>query len=108
MLPEPLVVRWTGMTDPIESLREKMDAAARALDFEEARRLRDMIGMIRGGASAEEAAGAEFAGLTRQQPGAMGLGTSQQRVTPRVGWTPPPRPDPMTTRRSTRGRRARP
>jgi hypothetical protein len=96
------------MPDTIETLHAKMEAAARALDFEEARRLRDMIGMIRGGATPDEADHAEFAGLTRQQPGAMGLGTSQQRVTPPAGWTPPPKPDPMTAGRSTRGRRTRP
>ncbi len=96
------------MTESIESLREKMEAAASALDFEEARRLRDMIGMIRGGATVEEAGRAEFAGLKRQQPGAMGLGTSQQQVTPPAGWKPPPRPDPMTSGGSTRSRRSRP
>lgn len=73
-----------------------MEAAARALDFEEARRCRDRINLMRGGASATEAQDADTAGLTRQQPGAMGLGTSQQQVTPPPGWRPPAKPDPMT------------
>ena len=79
-----------------------MAAAAAALDYEEARRLRDRIALIRGGASPGEAEAADTAGLKRQQPGAMGLGTSQQKLTPPPGWTPPPRPDPMTKGRSRR------
>ena len=79
-----------------------MNAAAAALDYEEARRLRDVIALVRGGASLAEAQAADTAGLDRQQPGAMGLGTSQQKVTPPPGWTPPPKPDPMTRNRSRR------
>jgi len=89
------------MTD-LGELEERMAAAAAALDYEEARRLRDRIALIRGGASLDEAEAADTAGLKRQQPGAMGLGTSQQKVTPPPGWTPPPRPDPMTKGRSRR------
>jgi hypothetical protein len=93
------------MTDTIEALIERMDAAARALDFEEAQRLRDRISLMRGGATAAEAAQADLAGLVRQQPGAMGIGTSQQRMTPPPGWTPPTKPDPMTAGRNRRGGR---
>jgi len=88
----------------IDEVRRRMEAAAEALDFEEARRLRDQLNLLRGGASIEEAAAADTAGLARQQPGRMGLGTSQQRMTPPPGWTPPEKPDPMT--RAT-GRRRR-
>ena len=76
-----------------------MDIAAgtnRPLTVMMARRYRDRIALIRGGASAEEAAAADTSGLRRQQPGAMGLGTSQQKVTPPKGWTRPRKPDPMT------------
>lgn len=86
--------------DEIERLQAEMTAAADALDFETARRLRDRISLLRGGATPVAAAKADTAGLTRQQPGAMGLGTSQQRLTPPPGWQPPPRPDPMTRGRS--------
>ncbi len=79
-----------------------MTAAAAALDFEEARRLRDRIALVRGGASIDQAEAADTEGLKRQKPGAMGLGTSQQKVTPPPGWKPPPRPDPMTRGRSRR------
>ena len=79
-----------------------MAAAADALDYEEARRLRDLIALVRGGASLDDARVADTAGLLRQQPGAMGLGTSQQKLTPPPGWKPPPKPDPMTKGRSRR------
>ena len=88
--------------DTLAYLQERMVAAAEALDFEEARRLRDRIALIRGGASIDQAEAADTAGLQRQKPGAMGLGTSQQKITPPSGWTPPPRPDPMTRGRSKR------
>lgn len=95
------------MSDTIESLRRRMERAALALDFEEAKRCRDQIAMLRGGASPDEAKQADFAGLQRQEPGAMGLGTSQQRVTPPPGWKRPAKPDPLTTGRTSRGRRKR-
>ena len=83
------------MDDTVEQLRQRMEAAAAALDFEEARRLRDQISLARGARDADTVA-EDLTGLVRQQPGAMGLGTSQQRVTPPEGWRPPPKPDPMT------------
>lgn len=88
------------MSETIYDLQLKMDAAARALDFEEAKRCRDKINLIRGGAPASAAEQADLSGVERQQPGAMGLGTSQQRVTPPKGWKPPPKPDPMTSGQS--------
>lgn len=91
--------RYAFMSHTEETLGERMEAAALALDFEEAKRLRDMISLLRGGATTVEAEAADLTGLTRQQPGAMGLGTSQQRVTPPPGWRPPPKPDPMTNGR---------
>jgi hypothetical protein len=78
----------------LRGLQARMEAAAAALDFEEARRLRDVIGLLRNGATIEEAAAVD--GFTRQQPGAMGLGTSRQQVVPPEGWKPPRKPDLMT------------
>lgn len=96
------------MTDTIEDLQRRMEAAARDLDFEEAKRCRDKISLMRGGATATEALEADFSGLVRQQPGSMGLGTSQQRVSPPEGWRPPPKPDPMTSGGTARSRRRKP
>ncbi len=89
------------MTD-LKKLQARMTAAVAALDYEEARRLRDVIALVRGGASIEEAEAADTAALTRQRPGAMGLGTSQNRPTPPLGWKPPPKPDPMVRHRGRR------
>jgi hypothetical protein len=84
------------MTETVDDLQRKMDAAASALDYEKARRLRDRINLIRGGANTTAAAQADTSGLVRQQPGFMGLGTSQQRPITPQGWKPPPKPDLMT------------
>ena len=71
----------------IDSLRQQMEAAADAQDFALAARLRDQISILRGRAGDGETAPVDPDGLTRQQPGKMGLGTSQQRYTPPPGWT---------------------
>jgi hypothetical protein len=84
------------MTSDIEAVRLRMEAAAQALDFEEAKRLRDQLNLMRGGATLAEAEASDTSGLDRQQPGRMGLGTSQQRMTPPKEWKPPPKPDLMT------------
>jgi hypothetical protein len=94
------------MVETIADLQRLMEAAAEAMDFEAARRLRDRISLIRGGATPEEANDADTSGLLRQQPGAMGLGTSQQRMTPPPGWKPPRKPDPMTKGSNRRHRRS--
>jgi len=78
----------------IADLQRRMDEAAAALDFEEAQRLRDQISLARGSDGAGDTI--DPRGLHRQQPGAMGLGTSQQRMTPPPGWVKPKKPDPMT------------
>ena len=90
------------MTDALADLQRRMDAAAAALDFETASRLRDEISILRGADGS--GAPVDTAGLVRQQPGAMGLGTSQQRMTPPPGWVRPKKPDPMTRGVSKRGR----
>ncbi|WP_076071820.1 UvrB/UvrC motif-containing protein [Sphingomonas montana] len=84
------------MSDSIADLRRRMAEAAAALDYEEAQRLRDLLATF------------ETDGLHEQQPGAMGLGTSQQRMQPPPGWVRPAKPDPMTRNRNrNRGRTAR-
>jgi hypothetical protein len=69
------------MADSIEVLQRKMEAAAASLDFEEAKRCRDRINLMRGGATASAAAEADTSSLVRQQPGAMGLGSASRLAT---------------------------
>lgn len=85
------------MAKTIETLRLAMEAAAEAQDFALAATLRDRISILRGQSADADADAIDPTGLIRQQPGSMGIGTSRQRVTPPPGWTPPPRPDPMTS-----------
>lgn len=68
------------------ALTAQMAAAAEAGDFEQAAALRDRLRTL---ASASK--------LRRLEPGKMGLGTDTQAMAPPKGWTPPKRPDPMTT-----------
>lgn len=80
----------------IEDLERRMAEAAEAGDFETAALLRDAIARIRSGES----------GLREQQPGRMGLGSSQERY---VGADQkkalPKKPDPMTSGHKPGGRR---
>ncbi|MCE7798725.1 UvrB/UvrC motif-containing protein [Sphingobium sufflavum] len=59
-----------------------MEKAAAEGDFEAAAILRDRISLLRGASPGLVPADIDSTGLVRQQPGAMGLGTSQQRMTP--------------------------
>ncbi len=93
------------MPDRLKELRRQMEAAAEAMDFEEASRLRDQISLLRG--AAPNAPAPDTSRLTRQQPGRMGLGTSEQVMVPPPGWTPPKRPDPLTSGHKTPKRRRR-
>lgn len=84
------------MDAEIADFERRMIAAAEREDFEEARRLRDQINLLRGGATREEAVRADTSGLSRQKPGAMGIGTNKAKpVTPR-SWKAPRKPDLMT------------
>lgn len=86
------------MSSILEDLRVKMETAAEAMDFEEAARLRDRISLLRGQPDTDsfDAGEIDTSRLTRQRPGRMGLGTSEQVVEPPPGWKPPPKPSPMT------------
>lgn len=78
-----------------DTLERQMQAAAAAGKFELAAKYRDELRALLAADAARTTGD-----LHRQQPGAMGLGTSRQAVEPPPGWTPPRRPDPMTTNRS--------
>lgn len=78
----------------LADLHARMEAAAARDDFEEARRLRDLIALSRQtGADPDTITDAE---LKRQQPGAMGIGTSVARPILPDGWVKPKKPDPLT------------
>lgn len=85
------------MSETLEDILARMEAAAAAMDFEEAARLRDRYSLLRGAPNPPSADAIDTSRLQRQQPGRMGLGTSEQVMKPPPGWKPPPRPDPMTT-----------
>lgn len=93
------------MSRVLDDLRRRMEAAAAALDFEEASRLRDKISLLRGRQDIETDQEIDTSRLRRQIPGQMGLGTSEQATTPPPGWEPPKRPDPMTAGRRPAKRR---
>ena len=84
------------MSNALEALRRRMAVAVEALDFEEAARLRDQISLLQGNPEGEAPVLGEGSRLRRQEPGAMGLGTSDQRFKPPPGWKPPKKPDLMT------------
>ncbi|WP_267961812.1 UvrB/UvrC motif-containing protein [Sphingobium sufflavum] len=90
-------------SDTIGTLRKAMGDAANKGDFELAAFLRDRISILRGAGTDVKGTDIDTEGLVRQQPGAMGLGTSQQRASPPEGWVRPKKPDPMTKGRSRRG-----
>jgi hypothetical protein len=90
------------MTVRIDELERRMAAASEMMDFEEARRLRDQINLIRSGASPENAAQADTSGLLRQKSGAMGIGTNHPRPITPQGWKPPPKPSSLTSGTSRR------
>jgi hypothetical protein len=79
--------------DQIADLRRRMAEAADADDFETAARLRDEL--------------TSLTALREQVPGRMGLGTSEQAFKPPPGWTPPKKPDPMTSGHKPGGRKKR-
>ncbi|WP_293907585.1 UvrB/UvrC motif-containing protein [Phenylobacterium sp.] len=79
----------------IEDLERRMAAAAEAGDFETAATLRDAIARI----------GSGDTNLVEQQPGRMGLGSSQEKYINRSGKPLPKKPDPMTNGFKPGGRR---
>lgn len=83
------------MGDLVEDLERRMAAAVEAEDYETAAALRDELQKLRGDRSY----------FKRQTPGRMGLGTDQQTYKPPEGWSPPKKPDPMTSGHKPGGRR---
>ncbi len=90
----------------LDDLKEQLETAVAAQDFESAARLRDQIDGIRRSAHVRDVEGAPQASyFQRQVPGRMGLGTDQPVPKTPEGWVPPRKPDPMTANHSKGGRR---
>ncbi len=90
----------------LDDLKQQMEEAVAAQDFETAGKLRDQIeDLLRGNLvrGVEDEPQASY--FQRQVPGRMGLGTDQQVYTPPEGWIPPKKPDPLTTGHSRGARR---
>lgn len=81
--------------DPIAEMEARMARAAADGDFETAALLRDAIARLRSGTSS----------LREQQPGRMGLGSSQEAYVRDPGKPLPKKPDPMTSGYKPGGRR---
>ncbi len=77
------------MSETLRRLEQQLAEAVAAEDFEIAALLRDEI-CKRQDASASK--------LREQVPGKMGLGTSREVYVRPEGWTPPKKPDLMTSR----------
>lgn len=92
----------------LDELKEQLEEAVAAQDFESAARLRVEIEGIQHSAlvrDVEPPAQASY--FQRQVPGRMGLGTDQPVPKRPEGWTPPKKPDPMTANHSRGGRRSK-
>jgi hypothetical protein len=85
--------------DVIAALEAEMARAVADEDFEFAAILRDRLDAMREGRPTGSM-------LRRQEPGAMGLGTSQEVYVPPTGRAAPKRPDPMTKGHRPGGRRS--
>jgi hypothetical protein len=80
------------MDDDLVALKQHLDDAVLAEDFERAARLRDRIAALEPQVTLDMPPSK----LRRQEPGKMGLGASDQKFKPPEGWKPPKRPDMMT------------
>jgi hypothetical protein len=84
-----------SINEKLVALSKQMQAAADAMDFEEATRLRNEIARIKG--EAPVAPGdADTSTVGQPPPGAMGLGTQVPVRQPPKGWVKPKKPDLMT------------
>ena len=91
-----------SINEKLVALGKQMEAAAAAMDFEEATRLRNEMARIKG--EAPVAPGdPDTVTVSQPPPGAMGLGTQVPVRQPPKGWVKPKKPDFMTKNVKPRG-----
>ena len=92
----------------LDELKEQLEEAVAAQDFETAGKLRVEIEGIQHSALVRDVeARPQASYFQRQAPGRMGLGTDQPTPRKPEGWTPPKKPDPMTANHARGGRRTK-
>jgi hypothetical protein len=93
-----------SINEKLVALGKQMEAAADAMDFEEATRLRNEIARIKGERPVQEG-DPDTVTVGQPPPGAMGLGTQVPVRQPPKGWVKPKKPDLMTKNVKPRGGR---
>ena len=93
-----------SINEKLVALARQMQAAAEAMDFEEATRLRNEIARIKGEAPVQEG-DPDTVTVGQPPPGAMGLGTQVPVRQPPTGWVKPKKPDLMVRNLKPRGGR---
>jgi hypothetical protein len=92
----------------LDDLKEQLEEAVAAQDFETAGKLRVEIEGIQHSALVRDVeARPQASYFQRQVPGRMGLGTDQPVPRKPEGWVAPKKPDPMTANHSRGGRRTK-
>jgi hypothetical protein len=92
-----LMMSSRSIHEKLVELERKMAAAAEAMDFEEAARLRNQIALIKGDGARVADDDVVTVTVSQPPPGAMGLGTQVPVRQPPKGWVKPRKPDPLTT-----------
>ena len=93
-----------SINEKLVALNRQMQAAAEAMDFEAAARLRNEIARLKGEAPMAPD-DADTTTVGQPPPGAMGLGTQVPVRQPPKGWVRPKKPDAMTRHVKPRGGR---
>jgi hypothetical protein len=88
----------------LTELTKQMQAAAEAMDFEQATALRNEIAHIKGEGPVQEG-DPDTVTVSQPPPGAMGLGTQVPVRQPPKGWVKPKKPNLMTKNVKPRGGR---
>lgn len=92
----------------LDELKERLEEAVAAQDFETAAKLRVEIESIQHSVLVRDVEAPPKASyFQRQVPGRMGLGTDQPVPKRPEGWVPPKKPDPMTANHSRGSRRGK-